>query len=191
MTECPLCSGVESECPCPKSDAPAPELVPDGQVEEEAEVVQETRDDLRAQPVEDEPAEVQPAQDDPAQEERGEPAGMGEAQTQPEGQGQESDDTPAGERVGTDQLLSLTDASGTGTAHETAPPAAVLVGVLPSLVRAVVLNRAAAHEPGRPLAAPEVMAELELRMGMPRKAYPTPVFEGPRRTVAVVDVRPQ
>ena len=64
MTECPLCSGVESECPCPKSDAPAPELVPDGQVEEEAEVVQETRDDLRAQPVEDEPAEVQPAQDD-------------------------------------------------------------------------------------------------------------------------------
>ena len=143
MTECPLCSGVESECPCPKSDAP--ELVPDGQVEEEAEVVQETRDDLRAQPVEDEPAEVQPAQDDPAQEERGEPAGMGEAQTQPEGQGQESDDTPAGERVGTDQLLSLTDASGTGTAHETAPPAAVLVGVLPSLVRAVVLNLSLIH----------------------------------------------
>ena len=33
--------------------------------------------------------------------------------------------------------------------------------------------------------------EYQLRMGMPRKAYPTPVFEGPRRTVAVVDVRPQ
>ena len=201
MTECPLCSGVESECPCPKGNEPALEPIRNGQEEEEAEVAQE-RDDAPAQPAEDGPAEVQPVQDDPAQEEHGEQAGMGEAQAQPEeqGQGQGSDDTPAdghGERVGSadarlgpefqvstvpayqgppctdawdrgDQLLSLAEASEAGPTHESAPPAEVLVGVLPSLVRAVVLSRAAAHKAGHPPAAREVVAELELRMGMPQ-----------------------
>ena len=195
-TECPLCSGVESECPCPKGNELAPEPTRDGQQEEEAEVVQE-RDDTPAQPAEDEPEEVQPSLDDPAQEERGEQASMGEAQAQPEVQGQGSDDTPEdvhGETAGSadaairlgpefqvstvpayqgpscteacdrgDQLLSLAEASEAGSA----PPTEALVGVLPSLVRAVVLNRAAAHEAGRPPAAGGVVTELELRMGMP------------------------
>ena len=198
MTECPLCSGVESECPCPKGNELAPEPTRDGQQEEEAEV---ERDDTPAQPAEDEPEEVQPSLDDPAQEERGEQASMGEAQAQPEVQGQGSDDTPEdvhGETAGSadaairlgpefqvstvpayqgpscteaydrgDQLLSLAEAEEAGSAHEAAPPTEALVGVLPSLVRAVVLNRAAAHEAGRPPAAREVVTELELRMGMP------------------------
>ena len=159
-------------------------------------MVQE-RDDAPAQPVEDEPEEAQVAQDDPVQEERGEQVSMGEAQAQPEVQGQGSDGTPEdghGETVGSadatirlgpefqvlavpayqgpscteacdrgDQLLSLAEASEAGSA----PPTEALVGVLPSLVRAVVLNRAAAHEPGHRPAAREVVAGLELRMGMP------------------------